>query len=179
MILRANVRADVAGWRTQLLGRRPDERLRSWLRETASLTLRCQQRCRDFRVRVLRQGRLAPLDDGPRRRCLPVREVLLECDGVPVIFAHSVLSTTRSGRLGRWFSRLGSQSLGSLLFRHPGFRRDTIEFLRLDARHPLHRRVSALLGEQPVLWARRSSHALAGDSVLVIEVFLPSIETLG
>lgn len=179
MNLRATTRADVAGWRSQLVGRRPEDRLRSWLCETGSLTLRCQQHCRDFRVRVLRQGRLTPLDDGPGRRRLPVREVLLECDGVPVIFAHSVLSTARSGRLGRWFSRLGSQSLGSLLFRHPGFRRDTIEFLRLDARHPLHRRVCSVLGEQPVLWARRSRHDLAGDSVLVIEVFLPSIDLLG
>ena len=170
---------DMTGWRAQLIGRRPEHPLRSWLREKGSLTLRCQQHCRDFRVRVLRQGRLAPLDDGPGRRRLPVREVLLECDGQPVIFAHSVLSTAKIGRLGRWFAHLGNQSLGSLLFRHPGFQREAIEFLRLDATHPLHRRVSALLGEQPALWARRSRHHLGADSVLVIEVFLLHIKTLG
>lgn len=186
MTLRATTRADVAGWRSQLVGRRPEDRLRSWLCETGSLTLRCQQHCRDFRVRVLRQGRLTPLDDGPGRRRLPVREVLLECDGVPVIFAHSVLSTARSGRLGRWFSRLGSQSLGSLLFTHAGFRRAKIEFLRLPQRHPLYRRLlaCAVIAKkprtevEPVIWARRSRHHLGQSSVLVTEVFLPTIEML-
>ena len=73
------------------------------------------------RVRLLRQASLPPLaDEAGGRGCRPVREVLLECDGVPVIFAHSVLSTARSGRLGRWFAGLGSRSLGSLLFAHAG-----------------------------------------------------------
>jgi chorismate-pyruvate lyase len=52
-----------------------------------------------------------------------VREVVLECDGVPVIFAHTTLSTAANGRLTRWMAALGSRSLGSLLFTYPGFRR--------------------------------------------------------
>lgn len=165
-------------WSTRLLAGRPPRPLRDWLTEPDSLTARCQRHCRDFRVRVLRQGRLLSLaDEGGRRR--PVREVMLECDGVPVIFAHSVLSTARSGRLGRWFDRLGSRSLGSLLFTHPGFRREAIEYLYLDRRHPLYRRVVALAGEAPGFWARRSRHHLGRASVLVTEVFLPAIERLG
>jgi chorismate lyase len=180
------VRSSFARWRGQLVGKRPASGLFRWLREPGSLTLRCQQHCRVFRVRVLRQGIFAPLDDGSGHRCLPVREVLLECDGVPVIFAHSVLSTARSGRLGRWFSRLGAQSLGSLLFTHAGFRRTRIEFLRLHQQHPLYRRLldcavitnNKQTGGEPVLWARRSRHHLGQGSVLVTEVFLPAIEQL-
>ncbi|WP_415037163.1 chorismate--pyruvate lyase family protein [Azonexus sp.] len=148
--------------------------LRPWLSETASLTLRCQRHCREFRVRPLRQALARPLIDlpGGTGRCLPLREVLLECDARPVIFAHSVLSAVRAGKLGRYFAGLGSRSLGSLLFAHPGFRRGAIEYLRLSSQHPLHRRLSRHLGAQPPLWARRSWHVLGDYGVLVTEVFL-------
>lgn len=152
--------------------------LRGWLTEPASLTARCLRHCRTFRVRVLAQGRQAVLDETAERARLPMREVLLECDGVPVIFAHSVLASPRSGRLGAWFAGLGSRSLGSLLFRFPGFRRDAIEYLRLDARHPLYRRVCAAAGPAPCFWARRSRHHLGTGSVLVTEVFLPALAAL-
>jgi chorismate--pyruvate lyase len=164
-------------WRGSLSGApRP---LGDWLTEAGSLTARCQRHCREFRVRVLAQGRGPALADETARGRPPVREVLLECDGVPVIFAESVLSGRRCGRLGRWFARLGSRSLGSLLFIHRGFRRGDIEFVRLRPRDALHRRVCAVLGQPlPALWARRSRHSLDGGSVLVTEVFLPAIRGL-
>lgn len=114
----------------------------------------------------------------PRRRLAWVREVILECDGVPVIFAHSVLSTATRGRLTRWLARLGSRSLGSLLFSYPGFNRGAIEYRRLDARHPLYQRAAALGAAGPCLWARRSLHRLGAQQVLVTEVFLPAIAKL-
>ena len=149
--------------------------LRPWLREPGSLTARCLRHCRDFRVRLLRQESADPLVEmeAAGRRCLPLREVLLECDGRPVVFAHSVLSAPRGGALGRWFAGLGCRSLGSLLFTHPGFQRGPIEYLRLQPAHPLHRQLCHTLDEeQPALWARRSRHTLGGHSVLVTEVFL-------
>ncbi len=153
--------------------------MRDWLTEPDSLTARCLRHCRVFRVRVLRQGILPAMMLPDRRGRLPVREVLLECDGVPVIFAHSVLSSARSGCLGRWFSRLGSRSLGSLLFSHAGFERGQIEYVRIGRSHPLYRRVSELSGTTaPVYWGRRSRHALGRNSVMVIEVFLPAIRRL-
>lgn len=165
-------------WRAHCSGGESDATLRSWLCEPGSLTARCQRHCRQFRVQLLQQGRQQPLTG--QREWLPVREVLLECDGQPVIFAHSVLSTARSGRLGRWFARLGSRSLGSLLFHHPAFRRGPIEFCRIAAGHPLHRRLCQVLGQNlPACWARRSRHFLGAGSVLVIEVFLPAITRLG
>lgn len=164
-------------WRPRPAGLLPPT-LRSWLVEPDSLTARCRRHCTDFRVRLLAQGLARPLGDESAGRRLPVREVLLECNGVPVIFAHSVLSSGRSGRLGAWFAGLGSRSLGSLLFSHPGFVREDIEYLRLDARHPLHRRVCAVAGGARCFWARRSRHHLGAGSVLVTEVFLPAITTL-
>ncbi len=158
--------------------------LRSWLTEPASLTARCQRASEAFRVRLLRFGKGKALADESAggqvgRERAWVREVVLECDGTPVIFAHTTLSTTSNGRLTRWMARLGNRSLGSLLFSYPGFARQGIEYLRLDVRHPLHHRATALCGPTGALWARRSLHRLGRQQVLVTEVFLPAIVRLG
>jgi chorismate--pyruvate lyase len=170
-------------WRSGLFPSPLDPRLASWLTETGSLTARCVAATRQFRIRLLSQGQGQPLPDeaeafrlrrGLRAR---VREVLLECDGVPVIYAHTVLPLASRGRLARWLAGLGSRSLGSLLFTHPGFGRGPIEFRRLDRRDPLFKRAAratAVEGGQS-LWARRSAHCLDGQTVLVTEVFLPAI----
>ena len=175
-------------WRSRL-GQLAGERVvRSWLTEPGSLTARCQRGCAHFAVRVLAFGKGRPLADEAVENAgglAWVREVALECDGVPVIFAHTTLPADSQGHLTRWMARLGNRSLGSLLFRYPGFRRGAIEFLRLDARHPLYLRAvhasgvadAATIG--PTLWARRSWHQLDGQRVLVTEVFLPAIERLG
>lgn len=158
--------------------------LRSWLLEPGSLTARCQRASTTFRVRVLSMtgdlSLMAPHGRPARPRVIS-REVLLECDGTPVIFAHTELAPRPRGRLSRWLARLGSRSLGSLLFAHPAFRRGVIEVCRLRAGDALYVRACAAAGVQgcPTLWARRSRHHLAVQSVVVTEVFLPAIERLG
>lgn len=168
-----------ASWRQALPQLRQDQSLRSWLAETGSLTARLQAQCVSFRVRLLSNALEKPLSDegilSASRRKLQVREVMLECDGQPVIFAHTVLSTATGGRLSLWLARLGSRSLGSLLFSHPGFVRGPIEYCRLDARHRLYQRAATCAAVPAVLWARRSRHRLGQQVVMVTEVFLPAI----
>ncbi|MEY2633340.1 MAG: hypothetical protein RIR00_1994 [Pseudomonadota bacterium] len=172
-----------SSWRTTLPRQSLSAGLRSWLREPGSLTRRCQARSTVFRVRLLRQ-QLAPLAaDEALALGLPVgqqawiREVCLEGDGQPLIFAHTALPCLPRGRLTRWFARLGERSLGSLLFRHPGFRRGPLEFKRLSAADSLQQRALAQLSTPPAtpLWARRSLHQLGNQRVLVNEVFLPPL----
>lgn len=165
-----------AGWHCRFRGQGPDAALRSWLAEPGSLTARCQRAAGVFRVRLLYYGRGWPLAETlPVRAHGSVREVMLECDGRPVIFAHTTLSGERGGRLSRWMGRLGNRSLGSLLFAYPGFQRSAIEFLRLDRRHPLYRRAARVVALPPMVWARRSRHTLDGQEILVTELFLPGI----
>ena len=171
-------------WRDCLPGSLADPLMRSWLTEPDSLTARCQRACAVFRVRVLNYGKGKALADESAggkvgRELAWVREVALECDGIPVIFAHTTLSTTVNGRLTRWMARLGSRSLGSVLFAYPGFRRASIEYLRLNAQHPLYQRAATLCAPGKTLWARRSLHRLGHQQVLVTEVFLPAIARLG
>lgn len=173
-----------SNWRPRLVGRPHSNLLRSWLTEPDSLTARCQKASRSFRVRLLRFGKGRALadeaiDGGCDGELAWVREVVLECDGRPVIFAHTTLAASGNGRLTRWMARLGTRSLGSLLFAYPGFVRGRIEFLRLDSRHPLFRRAAVLCEPPQYLWARRSLHRLGDQQVLVTEVFLPDILSLG
>ena len=170
-------------WRSRLFPAPQDPVLASWLTEPGSLTARCQAASDSFRIRLLNRGQGRPIPDESRLFRLRrqqrawVREVLLECDGVPVIYAHTVLPLLPRGRLARWLAGLGSRSLGSLLFAHPGFCRGPIQYRRLDRRHPLFARAAnaADVGGADTLWARRSAHRLGGQTVLVTEVFLPSI----
>lgn len=168
-------------WRASLPQQKDNQAIRSWLTEPGSLTARLKKHARYFCVRLVCQGLQKRLPDDAVKassRSIRVREVVLECDGQPVIFAHTVLSTATRGRLSLWLERLGSRSLGSLLFAHPAFVRGEIEYCRLDVRHPLYRRAAAFSSASPVLWARRSSHRLGAQEVVVTEVFLPAIAGL-
>jgi len=173
----------VSGWRSCLPGGVFGAALRGWLREPGSLTARLQRRGR-FRIRLLWQrlhhanaDECSALGLIPGSRCW-VREVVLFCDDVPVIFAHTVLPVRPRGVLTRWFARLGSRSLGSLLFAHPGFIRSHLAFSRIDMRHPLHASAMSTLGVDPAggFLARRCTHRLHGQTVLVTEVFSPRLE---
>lgn len=155
-----------------------------WLRDRGSLTARLQAKG-SFTVRLLRQGLAMPtLDEaialGIKRNQLAwVREVALFSDGQPVVFAHTVLPYRPRGALTRWFERLGSRSLGAVLFSHHGFSRGALKSKRLDRRHALFQPAIEAMqldtAAPPTLWARRSLFVFRSQSVLVTEVFSPAL----
>jgi chorismate lyase len=159
--------------------------LHPWLADAGSLTARIVARCTHFQVQVLRAARARPFTDERRLIDLPpgrhawVREVLLIADGVPVVFAHTVLAPR--DLVGAWHMAraIGSRPLGAALFADPGIRRDALYAARLPPTHPLHRRAAAATGEVlPMLWGRRSRFCRQGRPLLVTEVFLPGIVRL-
>jgi chorismate--pyruvate lyase len=156
--------------------------LRAWLSDCGSLTQRLKSRCASFRVEPQATGLARPNPDeyallgmAPGDRAY-VREVLLLCDGEPVVFAHSVLP--RAGLRGGWNSitRLGSRSLGEALFSDHRIERQPLAYRNVRHNHPLYRSVASLqtlaVGS---LWARRSVFCLNGHPLLVTEVFLPAL----
>lgn len=152
-----------------------------WLRDRGSLTARLQEHG-NFAVRLLRQGLGRALPDEAAFLGLAdeasvwVREVALLCDGEAVVFARSVLPRRPRGPMTRALARLGSRSLGALLFSQPGFQRGAMHFGRLDARHPLFERAQRVFGlGGRTLWARRSCFAHDAQAVLVSEVFSPAL----
>lgn len=157
--------------------------LRDWLSDRGSLTQRLKSHCTSFRVAPLETGlaranadEYALLGVTPGVRVY-VREVLLLCNEVPVVFAHSVLPST--GLRGGWngIARLGSRSLGEALFSDHRIERQPLAYRRVRHNHPLYRaaaRQQALARDS--LWVRRSVFCLDHHPLLVTEVFLPAFD---
>lgn len=156
---------------------------RGWLADHGSLTQRLRRCCRQFSVRPVRVGLIRPNRD----ECTPldlkadelayVREVLLYCDGQPVVFAHSVVPA--NSLRGPWVavSRLGSRPLGEALFSNPRVTRGPLQYRGIPVRHPLASQTGragiAVVGQS--LWARRSLFSMQGHPLMVTEVFLPAV----
>jgi len=159
--------------------------LRHWLSDRGSLTQRLKSRCTSFRVVPLATGMArANADEYALLGMVPgsrayVREVMLLCDEVPVVFAHSVLPP--AGLRGGWdgITRLGSRSLGEALFSDHRIERQPLAYRSVRRGHPLYRSAARQQAATvSSLWARRSVFCLNGHPLLVTEVFLPAIDTL-
>jgi chorismate--pyruvate lyase len=159
--------------------------LRPWLTDPHSLTARIRARCTRFHVEVIRQGPARPQVDEamalgePRRLCADLREVLLFADGVPVVYARSVLPRRHQRGAWRLFQGIGARPLGAALFSDPRIGRQPLHCARLDGRDARYHRLAAVLDGRlalpAALWARRSVFRLRGRALLVSEIFLPTI----
>jgi chorismate--pyruvate lyase len=176
-----------ANWRPQIARYAASRGMRDWLTNRASLTARLTACSDDFRVERLQQHIAPCLADeagvlGLHGRIQVVeRDVLLRCDGVAVVYAHTVLPLSANASHWPLFAALGNRSLGTTLFNDPLVTRGPLYFARLKASHPLLRRIATLKlpGDHvSSLLARRSMFTRHGSSLLVTEVFLPSTDAL-
>jgi chorismate--pyruvate lyase len=164
--------------------------LRAWLSDPGSMTFKLRARCEQLRVQRLRQHSGNALADECAMLALrardPVeqRDVILHCDGVPVLFGHTV-TPLASAAAWPFFRRLGNRPLGSSLFADPLVTRAPIQYARLHAAHPLVRRLSQALTPAQLqqylrlpLYARRSLFCRHGSLMLVTDVFLPALDKL-
>lgn len=163
----------------------PPVRLRPWLVGTESLTAKLVACSRQFRVRRLCQRRAPCLADEfallglARRMQVRQREVLLECDGVPIVYAHTVVPLSATAHDWPFFGGLGERSLGTTLFGDPRVVRGHLQYARLGARHPLVRRARAAAGvDGDGLFARRCLYRRRKGLLLVTELFLPAVAAL-
>lgn len=160
--------------------------LTSWLSDTGSLTAKLIAHSRQFRVQCLRQGRSRGLADEMQvlglPRCVQVieREVLLYCNDVPVIFAHTAVPLSCNASDWPLFKTLGNRSLGTTLFNDPQVRRGALHYARLQQGHPLVQRAqratryalpAQCLARRSLFWRKRGM-------LLVTEVFLPALNEL-
>jgi chorismate--pyruvate lyase len=162
--------------------------MQAWMASSGSLTARLMAHSDAFRVQRLHQHGAVCLADEAAALGLArpgrvwEREVLLRCDDTPVVFAHTVVTSTSTASDWPLFSALGEKSLGSTLFYDPLVARGSLEFARLRAGHPLVQRARAALGGAPdaaaVYYARRCLYRRRQGWLLVTEVFLPSVLAL-
>mgnify|MGYP003408161085 FL=1 len=150
-------------------------RQRYWLQDRGSLTRRIQDCCTHFFVKPIFQSFSRIYGDELRvmgvrsDELVMVREVFLYCGATP------------QNLRGVWrgLNGLGNKSLGTMLFSNPRVQRTPLEFKKVKRGHFLYDRACVPLPiKPPSLWARRSLFTLNGQSILVTEVFLPSILNL-
>lgn len=181
----------LAKWLPHADGVRPPARMRDWLTTPGSLTARLIAHSNAFRVQRLHQNSAMCLADeaGVLGLARPAqvweREVLLRCDGEPVVFAHTVVPLSTTATDWPLFSALGERSLGTTLFDDPLVKRGQLEFARIRGGHPLVQRARAALGREPaalerdngikIYYARRCVYRRRQGLLLVTEVFLPSV----
>ncbi len=154
-----------------------------WLLDPASLTRRIQSACGGrFRVEVLAQGWALPQGNEARalgirdQRWAFVREVHLLCDGVPWVFARTVIPRATLTGPRRRLTRLKSRPLGAVLFADPTMKRGPVEIARLTPGDKLYPAAVNRLDRRPAaIWGRRSLFTLGGKPLLVSEIFLPDI----
>jgi chorismate--pyruvate lyase len=171
-------------WHRHVNAVAPADAMRPWLTAGGSLTARLSAHSSAFRVQRLHQRTALCLADEAhaigmaRPGRVWEREVLLRCDGRPVVFAHTVVPMSANASDWPLFNALGERSLGSTLFYDPLVRRGELQFARLRPGHPLVQRTRAALGDQDehtIYYARRCLYRRHQGTLLVTEVFLPAV----
>jgi len=163
-------------------------RMAAWLRIEGSLSARIASVSGRLQVRVLRQGpvRLHPAE-AARLRCPASahahgREVILVADGVPVVYARSVLQAVHARGTWKAIRGLGNRALADLLFGLPAPQRSGFEFARFAPGSQIaagvHRRWREATGAdwgRREVWARCSVFTRRDAPLLVTECFAPAI----
>jgi chorismate--pyruvate lyase len=174
------------GWHGHVNASLAPHELRHWLTDRVSLTVKLIAHSSHFRVQKLAQRRAVCLRDEARAiglarpMMVQEREVLLVCDGAPVVYAHTAVPLTADAGDWPFFGSLGERSLGTTLFGDPLVERGALRYARLVPAHPLHVRAMRATGsvqEQP-LFARRCLFRRKSGILLVTEVFLPAVRSL-
>lgn len=154
--------------------------LRSWLIEPDSLTARLKAHSKTFVVQVLGQSIMAcrPQEansDIEAGEDVLVREVLLLCDGIPHVFARSLLPLNSLTGEQEKLAHLGEQSLGQVLFNHPELIRKNIEVANFNDNKAINALIQELkLDQIKDIWGRRSVFVIDNKPMVVAEVFLPN-----
>ncbi|MEH6453085.1 MAG: chorismate lyase [Psychromonas sp.] len=152
----------------------------SWLFDHNSLTQKLQSKCQKFHVEVKQQLSVTPSEMSlscyfAAEDKVLVREVLLYCDGVPVVFAQTEIPFSTLTDEQAALAEIGTRSLGDVLFRDPSLKRAEIEVAEFTLGSEMHQ-LCQQLGQTAdfSLWGRRSVFHINNKPLLVSEVFLPA-----
>ncbi len=158
----------------------PDPLLENWLLDTGSLTERLQANCRHFRVEVLCHDVFALFASenhylyeqfSEAIQPTQVREVLLLADGMPWVFARSLMPLPFIQEGMSKLGELGNKPLGKIIFNDHRFKRQGFELLQIPKNATLPQKLN--ITSKHSLWGRRSLFCYEQYRLSVAEVFLP------
>ncbi|MCW3172284.1 chorismate--pyruvate lyase family protein [Shewanella subflava] len=154
----------------------PHTQLKGWLLANGSLTEKLKKHCTNFSVTVLGEHLLSPLVGELPSQTEPVwvREVLLNLDGTPWVFARTLIPQALLNNTHHDFIHLGNRPLGELLFTSTDIVPGKIEVAAFETCGRLAQLATSL--SQPVndtLWGRRRYFHVGRAELIVSEIFLP------
>lgn len=160
------------------LADQPQMPLKEWLLATGSLTKKLKSCCTQFDVTVLGEGHHSPMaGEFPSVPQVWVREVLLNLDETPWVFARTLIPEALLDEKRVEFTGLGDRPLGELLFSSMEFIPGRIEVAKFETCSRLAQLAQSL--SQPVshsLWGRRRYFSYGEHELIVSEIFLPAAE---
>ncbi|WOT05307.1 chorismate--pyruvate lyase family protein [Shewanella youngdeokensis] len=156
----------------------PAPPFKDWLLSSSSLTQKLKAQCQQFEVRVLGEDTLSPLtDEYPDHRQVWIREVLLVLDGVPWIFARTLIPGRLLAMKQQDFLGLGKRPLGELLYSKDDFTPGKIEVAHFTACSKIAKLAASLNQDvKSSLWGRRRYFSHAKEQLIVSEIFLPAAQ---
>lgn len=170
---------DIRWYTTQVPQALPPQPLKDWLLSEGSLTQKLKLCCDQFEVIVLGEQWITadPREwHGPEQQ-LWLREVLLQLDGIPWVFARTLMSPQLL-KQQQQLEQLGQRPLGELLFSDLNFVAGDIDICHIAAPSAVSDLATALKQTASTpLWGRRRHFSYQQHPLIVAEVFLPAAET--
>ncbi len=157
-----------------------DKLILNWLLDNGSLTSKLVELSdNQFSLELLDQTQRAPLDievsmfDVKTIGNIIDRKVVLMGNTAPWVYAQSIIPlSTAVGDLAI-LKNLNKRSLGEFIFKNKAIKRRSLQIAYLSARE--YGIPPRLCGGDEMLWGRRSLFTLNTNSLLVSEIFLPSL----
>lgn len=100
-----------------------------------------------------------------------VREVLLCCGDVPLVYARTVIPSVTIQGARRRYANMGNRPLGAMLFADRTMRREAVQIAKMPAEFAAQQYVK----NKEEVWGRRSVFRVSGKPILVSEYFLPQL----
>ena len=172
--------ATSGAWLTEANSHKCSKNVISWLFDHRSLTQKLQANCQKFHVEVKQQLAVTPAEMSlscyfTSEEKVLVREVLLYCDGKPVVFAQTEIPFSTLTEEQAKLAEIGTRSLGDVLFQDPSMKRAEIEMAEFMAGSGVHGLCESFNQHADFsLWGRRSLFYINNKPLLVSEVFLPA-----
>lgn len=113
------------------------------------------------------------------RRYAMMREVLIQDDGVDLMYARTIFPAATLTGKERSLANLKNRPLGSVLFSNPFVERSEFELACINSKMDLYQKIlcyTSVTVEN--IWARRSVFYIGNKPLLLEEVFLPGISKI-
>ncbi len=154
-------------------------KIRAWLSDPDSLTLKLESLAKTFEVRVKSQELIKPSTflSGYFNYEIKVlvRNVFLYVDHKAVIFAQTEIPISTLNAHPTILAYIDNQPLGKILFNHANMTRDAFDFFEFKEHSSAHQLLKQInQSNNDSLWARRSLFYLNNNPLLVSELFLPA-----